>query len=148
MKSSCRGTTTRCSSPTLRPASANRQRHFITPTPSAVARRASSACKRTRATRSRGGIFGSSHSRQRPTRAGRVASLTLAGSASCVRAVITGQIEMHQREIERLRVDLVHVDATLRLFDPDTDPYDILPRRRLPKRTHYFDKGEQSRRVY
>src|SRR5438105_7326953 len=64
------------------------------------------------------------------------------------RAVITGQIEMHQREIERLRIDLVHVDATLRLFDPDTDPDDILPRRRLPKRTHYFDKGEQSRRVY
>src|SRR5947207_9455839 len=84
MKSSCRGTTTRCSSPILRPASANRQRHFITPTPSAVARRASSACKRTRATRSRGGIFASSHSRQRPTRAGRVASLALAGSASCV----------------------------------------------------------------
>jgi hypothetical protein len=64
------------------------------------------------------------------------------------RASITGQIEMHQREIERLRVDLVHLDATMRLLDPGTDPNDIMPRRRLPKRSHYFDRGEQSRRVY
>jgi hypothetical protein len=64
------------------------------------------------------------------------------------RASLTGQIEMHQREIERLRVDLVHLDATMRLLDPGTDPDDIMPRRRLPKRSHYFDKGEQSRRVY
>jgi hypothetical protein len=58
------------------------------------------------------------------------------------------RVEMHQREIERLRGDLVHLDAALRLFDPDTDPDDIMPRKRFPRRSHYFAKGEQTRRVF
>jgi hypothetical protein len=33
------------------------------------------------------------------------------------RAEITGQIAMFEREVARLRAELVHVDATLRLFD-------------------------------
>src|SRR6266853_1631192 len=64
------------------------------------------------------------------------------------RAAIAGEIEAHQREIDMLRADLVHVDATLRLFDPQTDPDDIMPRRRHPTRSHYFAKGEQTRRVF
>src|ERR1700730_7575623 len=64
------------------------------------------------------------------------------------RAAIAGQIEMHQRDIDRLRGDLVHIDATMRMFDPGTDPDDIMPRRRFPRRSHYFAKGEQTRRVY
>ena len=34
---------------------------------------------------------------------------------------------MHEGEIDRLRTELVHLDATMRLFDPDTDPDDIMP---------------------
>jgi hypothetical protein len=54
---------------------------------------------------------------------------------------------MHQREIDRLRSTLIHLDATLLLFDPGIDPKDIAPRKRNPKRLHYFGPGEQSRRV-
>src|ERR1700686_4535810 len=64
------------------------------------------------------------------------------------RAQIVGDIEYHQREIDRLPADLVHLDAALRLFDPDTDPDDIAPRRPLPRRSHYFGKAEQTRRVF
>lgn len=64
------------------------------------------------------------------------------------RADIAGQIEMHSREIDRLRSELVHLDATLRLFDPFALPEDIASRKRWPRRTDYFAKGELTRLVY
>ena len=64
------------------------------------------------------------------------------------RASIAGEIAMHDREIDRLRADLVHLDATMRLFDPDTDPGGIPALRRYPRRTEWFAKGEVTRRVY
>src|SRR5579863_3078671 len=64
------------------------------------------------------------------------------------RAEITGQIAMYEREVDRLRAELVHVDATLRLFDPGTDPADIAALRRFPRRTEYFARGEVTRMVY
>src|SRR3954451_20125861 len=54
---------------------------------------------------------------------------------------------MHQSEIDLLRSTPIPLDATLLLFDPGTDPEDIAPRRRNPRRPHYFGPGEQSRRV-
>jgi hypothetical protein len=38
--------------------------------------------------------------------------------------------------------------VTLRLFDPDTDPDEIDPRKRRSRRTEYFEIGELARRVY
>ena len=64
------------------------------------------------------------------------------------RAQLAGEIELHNREIERLRAALIHVDAVLRLLDPGTDPDDIEPRKRFPRRIEYFEKGELARRVY
>jgi hypothetical protein len=64
------------------------------------------------------------------------------------RSQLAGDIEYHEREIDRLRADLMHLDAVLRLFDPDTNPDDIMPRGQLPRRSHYFAKGEQTRRVF
>lgn len=64
------------------------------------------------------------------------------------RAEITGLIAMHERETERLRAELVHLDSTLRLFDPGTDPAVIEPLRRFPRRTEYFARGEVTRRIY
>jgi hypothetical protein len=64
------------------------------------------------------------------------------------RAAITGEIAMHDREIDRLRADLVHLDATMRLFDPDTDPGGIPALRRYPRRTEWFARGEVTHRVY
>ena len=64
------------------------------------------------------------------------------------RAEITGLIAMHEREVDRLRAELVHVDATMRLFDPGTDPAAIEPLRRFPRRIKYFARGEVTKRVY
>src|SRR3954465_1844154 len=36
-----------------------------------------------------------------------------------MRAKIAGEIEMHSREIDRLRAELVHLDAIMQLFDPE-----------------------------
>jgi hypothetical protein len=64
------------------------------------------------------------------------------------RAAITGEIAMHEREIDRLRADLVHLDATMRLFDPGTNPGIIPALRRYPRRTEWFARGEITHRVY
>jgi hypothetical protein len=63
------------------------------------------------------------------------------------RASITGETAMHEREIDRLRADLVHLDATMRLFDPGTNPGIIPAQRRYPRRTEWFARGEVTRRV-
>src|SRR3954466_5830483 len=65
-----------------------------------------------------------------------------------MRSRIAGEIVMHSREIDRLRAELVHLDATLRLFDPETDPNDVPALYRYPKRTEWFASGEVTRRTY
>jgi hypothetical protein len=64
------------------------------------------------------------------------------------RSHIAGDIERHNREIDRLRSELIHLDQVLRMFDPQTDPEDIHPRMRRPRCVAYFDKGELAQRVY
>jgi hypothetical protein len=61
---------------------------------------------------------------------------------------MAGEAAMHGREIDRLRAELVHLDATLRLFDPESDPTDVPTVHRNPKRTEWFARGEVTRRVY
>jgi hypothetical protein len=65
-----------------------------------------------------------------------------------MRAKVAGEIEMHARELDRLRATLIHIDATLWLFDPETDPNDIPALRRHPRRTEWFARGEVTRRLY
>ena len=65
-----------------------------------------------------------------------------------MRSRIAGEIEMHSREIDRLRAELVHIDATMRLFDPETDPNDVPALRRYPRRTEWFARGEVTQRIY
>jgi hypothetical protein len=65
-----------------------------------------------------------------------------------MRAKIAGEIAMHTRELDRLRATLVHIDATLWLFDPKTDPNDIPSLRCYPRRTEWFARGEVTRRLY
>ena len=55
---------------------------------------------------------------------------------------------MHNAQITRLRGELAHIDAVLRLFDPDTDPADVPPYRRWPRKTKWFARGEIAQRVY
>jgi hypothetical protein len=65
-----------------------------------------------------------------------------------MRARVAGEIEMHSREVDRLRATLIHIDATLMLFDPATDPNDIRTVRRHPQRKEWFARGEVTRRIY
>ena len=65
-----------------------------------------------------------------------------------MRARIAGEVEMHSHEIDRLRAELVHLDATMQLFDPETDPSDVPALRRNPRRTEWFTRGEVTQRVY
>lgn len=58
------------------------------------------------------------------------------------RSEIAGQIERLQLEIRQLVVALDHVDASIRIFDPDADLEDV--KSRLPPR-HMAFKGEVSR---
>jgi hypothetical protein len=42
----------------------------------------------------------------------------------------------------------VHLDYTLKLFDPALDPEDLPALQRRPRRTEWFAKGEVTQRVY
>src|SRR3954470_21050335 len=64
------------------------------------------------------------------------------------RAQITGEIEMHSREIDRLRAELVHLDTTIQLFDPEIEPSDVPALRRYPRRTEWYARGEVTQRIY
>lgn len=60
------------------------------------------------------------------------------------RAELAGRIETMQREMRELVAAIGHVDASIRLFDPNVDLEDIKPK--LPPRFQAF-KGEVSRLV-
>ena len=60
------------------------------------------------------------------------------------RAELAGQIEMMQRELRDLIATIGHIDASIRVFDPNVDIEDIKPR--LPPRFQAF-KGEVSRLI-
>src|SRR5215208_5281077 len=62
------------------------------------------------------------------------------------RAELAGQVIHHQHEIEKLRVALGHLDATLKLFAPDSKPEHILPKYRRPRRSEYLGHSEIRRR--
>jgi hypothetical protein len=61
------------------------------------------------------------------------------------RAEISGYIHELEKKIGRLRASLLHVDASLRLFSPDSNP-DAIPPKRPYRRTRYFAARELSRR--
>jgi hypothetical protein len=50
------------------------------------------------------------------------------------RAELAGEVERHEATARQLRIDLAGLDATIRLFDPDTDPSRIKPRAFRPER--------------
>jgi hypothetical protein len=68
-------------------------------------------------------------------------------SALCLkRAEISGHIHDLEKRIARQRVNLANLDATIRLFSPDTNP-DAIPAKRPYRRTRYFAHNELSRLV-
>jgi hypothetical protein len=61
------------------------------------------------------------------------------------RAEISGYIHDLEKKVKRMRANLAHIDATIRVFAPDINPDSIPPKRRY-RRSRYFAKGELSRR--
>jgi hypothetical protein len=62
------------------------------------------------------------------------------------RAELSGLILELEKELHQRRADLVHLDATLKLFAPDLSPRSIKPRR-PGGRNAWFRRGECTRAV-
>ncbi len=62
------------------------------------------------------------------------------------RAEIAGLISRTERQLGQFRADLVHLDATLRLFAPELEPKAI-PAKRIRQPDRWFEQGELPRRV-
>ena len=63
------------------------------------------------------------------------------------RAELAGVIADLEKRIAGHRVDLVHLDATLRMFAPDTEAAEIKPKA-VRRRNAWFGQGECARLVY
>lgn len=63
------------------------------------------------------------------------------------RAALAGKIATAERRIDQFRAGLIHLDATLRLFDPDAVPEAIPPKHPRPAHADWFARGELSRRI-
>ena len=62
------------------------------------------------------------------------------------RAEIAGMITRTEQQLGQFRADLVHLDATSRLFAPEIEPKTI-PAKRIRQSDLWFEQGELSRRV-
>jgi len=62
------------------------------------------------------------------------------------RAEIAGMIARTEQQLGQFRADLVHLDATIRLFAPGMEPQTI-PAKRIRQSDLWFEQGELSRRV-
>lgn len=62
------------------------------------------------------------------------------------RALLASEIVQLERQVRARKNSLSHVDATLRLLDPEYDA-DTVPNKRLPQRIRLFRQGELGRLV-
>jgi uncharacterized coiled-coil protein SlyX len=63
------------------------------------------------------------------------------------RAELAGMLRQLEQQLARQRENLAHLDATMRLFDPDIRPNDIRPKQ--PRaRNAWFRQGECLRLIY
>jgi hypothetical protein len=63
------------------------------------------------------------------------------------RADILFEIGEHEGHAERLRTQVVHLDAVIRLFKPDFDAESAPIRLRRPAKSPYFKHGEMTQRI-
>jgi hypothetical protein len=64
------------------------------------------------------------------------------------RGEIFEALECLGRQVEQHRADLTHLDATIRLFDPDAEVAAPGPQGRARKRNDWFRPGECRRRIH
>jgi hypothetical protein len=62
------------------------------------------------------------------------------------RAEIAGMITRTEQQLGQFRADMVHLDATIRLFAPEMEPKTI-PAKWIRQSDPWFEQGELSRRV-
>ena len=76
-----------------------------------------------------------------------MAQLHVIGALSNKRAELAGVVRQLEQQLVRQRTNLAHLDATMRLFDPDVQPKQIRPK--LPRaRSAWFRPGECLRLIY
>jgi len=76
-----------------------------------------------------------------------MAELHAIGALRNKRAELTGTLRHLEQQLVQQRANLAHVDATMRLFDPDIWPNDIRPKQ--PRaRDAWFRQGECLRLIY
>jgi hypothetical protein len=76
-----------------------------------------------------------------------MAELHVIGALRNKRAELAGMLRQLEQQLVQKRADLAHVDATMRLFDPDIRPKDIRPK--PPReRNAWFRQGECLRLIY
>jgi hypothetical protein len=63
------------------------------------------------------------------------------------RAELAGMLRQLEQQLAQQRANLAHVDATMRLFDPDIRPKDIRPKQPR-ERNAWFRPGECLRLIY
>jgi hypothetical protein len=63
------------------------------------------------------------------------------------RAELAGMLRQFEQQLVRQRANLAHLDATMRLFDPDIRPKDIRPKQPR-ERNAWFRPGECLRLIY
>ena len=76
-----------------------------------------------------------------------MAELHVIGALRNKRAELAGVLRQLEQQLVRQRANLAHVDATMRLFDPDIRPNNI--RSKQPRaRNAWFRQGECLRLIY
>ena len=76
-----------------------------------------------------------------------MAELHVVAALKDKRAELAGIIADLEKRMNGHRADLVHLDATLRMFAPDTEVAEIKPKA-VRRRNAWFGKGECARLVY
>jgi hypothetical protein len=76
-----------------------------------------------------------------------MSELHVIGALRNKRAELAGVLRQLEQQLVQQRADLAHVDATMRLFDPDIRPKDIRPKQPR-ERNAWFRQGECLRLIY
>ena len=64
------------------------------------------------------------------------------------RAELAGTLIQLEQQLVRQRADLTHLDATMRLFDPDIQPNEIPSKQQRRPHSAWFRHGECLRLIY
>ena len=60
------------------------------------------------------------------------------------RAEVAGHVHDLEKKVKTWRARLAHIDETIRIFSPHTDP-EAIPAKRIYRRARYFSRGEFAR---